>query len=175
MEEANQTAPDSNGTMAAPAVADEKAGSAPTVDDCFAQLALIFQRAQTSVAWQKQCVQDVYTMQQTAVAGLQDPVSEFFDDKVLQGVHTTHLPPLEDLNKVFCNRKMHQICVRERSAVGQQEHKGQELGWRRVPASPLRVCFFDHTARFGTLESTGRPLPGMPVSILRNQRHGRGR
>ena len=93
MEEANQTAPDSNGTMAAPAVADEKAGSAPTVDDCFAQLALIFQRAQTSVAWQKQCVQDVYNMQQTAVAGLQDPVSEFSTTKFYKAF-TQHIYPL---------------------------------------------------------------------------------
>ena len=94
MEQANQTTPDSNDTMGAPTVADEKAGSAPAADDCFAQ-PLIFQRAQTSVAWQKQCVQDVYNMQQTAVAGLQNPVSEFSTTKFYKGVHTAHLPLLK--------------------------------------------------------------------------------
>ena len=93
MEKENQPTPDSNGTMSAPAVAGEKNEAALAADDCFTQLALVFQRAQTSVAWQKQCVQDVYSMQQTAVAGLQDPVNEFSATEFYKAF-TQHIYPL---------------------------------------------------------------------------------
>ena len=41
--------------------------STTTTNDLRVKLAVVFQRAQTSVAWQKQCVQDVFNMQQEAI------------------------------------------------------------------------------------------------------------
>ena len=51
--------------------------STTTTNDLRVKLAVVFQRAQTSVAWQKQCVQDVFNMQQEAIQELQDPINEF--------------------------------------------------------------------------------------------------
>jgi hypothetical protein len=58
-------------------IQEQQENNASTVDTLRTKLAVIFQRAQTSVAWKKQCVQDVLNMQQEAIKELQDPVNEF--------------------------------------------------------------------------------------------------
>ena len=58
-------------------IQEQQESNASTVDSLRTKLAVVFQRAQTSVAWKKQCVQDVLNMQQEAIKELQDPVNEF--------------------------------------------------------------------------------------------------